>query len=70
MSELRPHQDELLVLADLAGIHMDQEIFRSLVELLNMGVGPDAIYNLLKILRKRQNKGRRSHGSQRISKYK
>ena len=28
MDELRPHQDEFLHLAELAGMHMDKEIFR------------------------------------------
>lgn len=27
-NELRPHQDEFLQLAELAGIHMNKQIFR------------------------------------------
>lgn len=28
MNDLRPYQDELLQLADLAGVHMDKQVFR------------------------------------------
>lgn len=74
MEQLRPHQDELLYLAELAGIHMDKDIFRSLLQLLNMGVSPDAVFNLLRIIKKKKtetSKLRKSHSSQKtISKHK
>ncbi|KAF7273772.1 hypothetical protein GWI33_013527 [Rhynchophorus ferrugineus] len=67
MDQLRPHQDELLYLAELAGIHMDKDLFRNLVQLLNMGVSPDAVFNVLKIIKKKKSEPhrvRRSHSSQ------
>lgn len=45
--KLRPHQDELIQLSDLAGIHLNHKVFQILVELLNMGVDPFAIHRLL-----------------------
>lgn len=49
---LRPHQHELKHLSELAGIYLDNEVFGYIVELMNMGIDADVIYNLLKTLRK------------------
>ncbi|KAH1011384.1 hypothetical protein HUJ04_000768 [Dendroctonus ponderosae] len=66
-NELRPHQDELMELTYLAGIHMNKDVFRCLVDLLNMGVSPNAIFKLLKNLKRKldPNKSKKSHRSQR-----
>lgn len=57
---LRPHQHELKHLGELAGIYMDNEIFCNIVELLNMGIDAETIYNLLKTFRKTKTRKSRS----------
>lgn len=67
MDNLRPHQNELHQLGELAGVYMDSKVFRLLVELLNMGYDPDTIYNLLKIIkRSKTSKSRSSTISQKM----
>lgn len=61
---LRPHQNELKHLGELTGIYMDNEVFCYILELLNMGISADTIYNLLKTLRKSNKKSRYSILSQ------
>lgn len=57
---LRPHQHELKHLGELTGIFMDNDVFSCIVELLNMGIEADAIYNLLKKLKKSKMRKSRS----------
>ncbi|KAJ8963005.1 hypothetical protein NQ314_005623 [Rhamnusium bicolor] len=59
-NNLEPHQDELQHLGELAGIYMDPKVFRILIELLNMGIDPDTIYNLLKTIKRSRNPKSRS----------
>ncbi|KAJ8943595.1 hypothetical protein NQ318_006597 [Aromia moschata] len=59
-SNLEPHQDELQQLGELAGIYMDHKVFRIIIELLNMGIDPDTIYNLLKTIKRSRNPKSRS----------
>ncbi|KAK9744981.1 Mitotic-spindle organizing gamma-tubulin ring associated [Popillia japonica] len=49
---LQPHQEELLQLSELAGIHCNPSIFHIIIELLNMQVETEAIYKMLKSIRK------------------
>nr|CAI5870266.1 unnamed protein product [Callosobruchus analis] len=49
---LRPHQEDLLQLSELAGIHMDKKVFRLIMEMLNMGFNAETIYSLLKYIKK------------------
>ncbi|KAJ8983476.1 hypothetical protein NQ317_014934 [Molorchus minor] len=70
-NNLEPHQEELQQLGELAGIYMDHKVFRILVELLNMGIDPDTIYNLLKTIKRSRNpKSRSSVLSQRSTRSK
>ncbi|XP_018578704.1 uncharacterized protein LOC108916877 [Anoplophora glabripennis] len=67
-NNLEPHQDEFQQLGELAGIYMDHKVFRILIELLNMGIDPDTIYNLLKTIKRSRNpKSRSSVTSQKSS---
>ncbi|CAG9768189.1 unnamed protein product [Ceutorhynchus assimilis] len=73
MNELRPGQDDFQQLADLAGIYMDKELSRDLVQLLNMGISPEVVFNLLKVIRKKKterSKSRRSTQRTSLSKHK
>ncbi|CAH0546102.1 unnamed protein product [Brassicogethes aeneus] len=65
-NKLRPHQDELLHLAELAGVYIDPKVFRILVELLNMGVDPTTITKLLTTIQKNSDK-HKQHSAQRRS---
>lgn len=49
---LQPHQEELLQLSELAGIHSNPSVFHIIIELLNMQVEPEAIYKMLKSIRR------------------
>lgn len=49
---LQPHQHELLQLADLAGIHADPSVMRTIIELLNMKIDPTAIVKVLRQIRR------------------
>nr|XP_023021490.1 mitotic-spindle organizing protein 2B-like [Leptinotarsa decemlineata] len=55
LTSLRPHQAELQQLGELAGVFMDGSVFRLLIELLNMGIDPDTIFNLLKDIKRSRN---------------
>ncbi|KAG5899357.1 hypothetical protein JTB14_036846 [Gonioctena quinquepunctata] len=52
LTSLRPHQKELHQLGELAGVFIDGNVFRLLVELLNMGIDPGTIYNMLKDIKR------------------
>ncbi|XP_017786309.1 PREDICTED: mitotic-spindle organizing protein 2B-like [Nicrophorus vespilloides] len=49
---LRPYQEELLQLSEMAGIHADPAVLKIIVELLNMHISPHAIFQMLKTMRK------------------
>lgn len=48
---LRPHQEELPQLSELAGIHADPNLLKIMIELLNMKVPPHTLYSMLKSIR-------------------
>lgn len=57
---LRPYQHELKHLGELAGIYMDNDVFSVVLELLNMGIDADTIFNILKTLKKSRTRKSRS----------
>ncbi|KAJ3660325.1 hypothetical protein Zmor_004777 [Zophobas morio] len=66
VGKFQPHQEELQLLGELAGIHMDSKVFRILVEFLNMGVDANTIFAVLKSIRRpstRQSRSSLSHVS-------
>lgn len=65
---LRPHQHELKHLGELAGIYMDNEVFCYVLELINMGIDADVIYNVLKTLKKSKTRKSRSSVIPQLSK--
>lgn len=46
--DLRPHQNELHHLAQMAGLNMNPRIFRIIIEMLNIGVDARTIYGLFR----------------------